>query len=235
MKYSVESIRSNLHHANDMIGDALKKSFDPQRDVRIMAVTKTHPVELVRMTIEAGIRIIGENRVSEGGRKINAIGRDAAEYHMIGPIHTGEVRQAVRDFHWIDSVARMKIAEEIVRRTLSRNKAQPGLLVEVNTSGEESKHGFAPDYHRLEDAIGRMKELGLKVSGLLTIGPLRGTSRDTREAFASLRNLRDDLSEKGGFRLPELSMGMSDDFPLAVMEGATIIRLGRFLFGDRFV
>ena len=216
-----------------MISEALNAVHDSPRVVKIMAVTKTHPVELVRMSLEAGIRIIGENRVSEGGRKIKALGKDAAEFHMIGPIHTGEVRQTVRDFHWIDSVCRMKIVEEIAKRTTTQNKKQPGILVEVNTSGQDSKHGLAPEYLLLEEMLGRMRELGLDVSGLLTIGPLGGTAAETRKAFASLRGLRDDLSRRGGYFLPELSMGMSDDFQLAVMEGATIIRLGRFLFGGR--
>ncbi len=233
LDYSIESIKNNLHRAEEMIAEALNTVHHSPRLVKIMAVTKTHPVELVRMSIEAGIRIIGENRVSEGGRKINALGKEAAEFHMIGPIHTGEVRQAVRDFHWIDSICRMKIAEEIAKRTTSMNKKQPGILVEVNTSGEESKHGLAPEYSLLEEVLGRMRELGLVVSGLLTIGPLGGTAQDTRKAFAALRNLRDDLSGRGGFELPELSMGMSDDFQLAVMEGSTIVRLGRFLFGRR--
>lgn len=233
LDYSTESIKSNFHRAEDMIAEALNVVHDSPRVVKIMAVTKTHPVELVRMSIEAGIRIIGENRVSEGGRKIRTLGKEVAEFHMIGPIHTGEVRQAVRDFHWIDSICRMKIAEEIAKRTTSQNKKQPGILVEVNTSGEESKHGLAPEYSLLEGMLSRMRKLGLAVSGLLTIGPLGGTAEETRKAFAALRNLRDDLSCKGGFDLPELSMGMSDDFPLAVMEGATIIRLGRFLFGRR--
>ncbi|MCD4847334.1 MAG: YggS family pyridoxal phosphate-dependent enzyme [Candidatus Aegiribacteria sp.] len=233
MNYSIESIKSNFHRAGDMIAEALNAVHHSPRVVRIMAVTKTHPVELVQLSIEAGIRIIGENRVSEGGRKIKTLGKEVAEFHMIGPIHTGEVRQAVRDFHWIDSICRMKIAEEIAKRTTAINKKQPGILVEVNTSGEESKHGLAPEYSVLEEALGQMRELGLVISGLLTIGPLGGTEEETRKAFASLRNLRDDLSRKCGFELPELSMGMSDDFQLAVMEGSTIVRLGRFLFGRR--
>jgi len=216
-----------------MIAEALNAAQHSPQVVKIMAVTKTHTVELVQMTLEAGIRIIGENRVSEGGRKIKTLGKESAEFHMIGPIHTGEVRQAVRDFHWIDSICRMKIAKEIAKRTTAINKKQPGILVEVNTSGEESKHGLAPEYSFLEETLGRMRELGLVVSGLLTIGPLGGTATETRKAFAALRNLRDDLSSRGGFELPELSMGMSDDFQLAVMEGSTIVRLGRFLFGRR--
>ncbi|MCK5115623.1 MAG: YggS family pyridoxal phosphate-dependent enzyme [Candidatus Aegiribacteria sp.] len=230
---SVEIIKGNLKTAIELVGDALNSCGEPDRSVRIMAVTKTHPVEITAMAIEAGVALLGENRVSEGGRKIKTLGKDAAEFHMIGPIHTGEVRQAVRDFHWIDSVGRLKIAREIARRTVSKGEEQPGILIEVNTSGEASKHGFDPDYHLLFDVLGEIGELGLHISGLMTVGPLAGTEQDTSAAFALLRDLRDRLVGSCGYDLPELSMGMSDDFVLAVAQGATTIRLGRYLFGPR--
>ena len=230
---SVEIIKSNLQTAIERVEDALNSCGEPGRTVAIMAVTKTHPAEVAAMAIEAGVTLLGENRVSEGGRKVKILGKNAAEFHMIGPIHTGEVRQAVRDFHWIDSVGRLKIAREIARRTVSRGDEQPGILIEVNTSREASKHGFNPDYHLLRDALGEIIELGLRISGLMTVGPLGGTELDTYEAFALLRNLRDRLERDCGYELPELSMGMSDDFVPAVAEGATTIRLGRYLIGPR--
>lgn len=233
MDVSVETVMSNLELAGELIGKALGSTGEGYRTVRIMAVTKTHPPEVAAIAVEAGVTLIGENRVSEGGRKVKALGPEAAEFHMIGPIHTGEVRQAVRDFHWIDSVGRLKIAREIARRTVEKGKDQPGLLLEVNTSGETSKHGFEPDITLLEDTMGKMRDLGLAVSGLLTVGPLGATEDRTRSAFALLRRLREALRERCGLKLPELSMGMSDDFQLAVREGATTVRLGRFLFGPR--
>jgi len=233
LSLSMETVRDNLELARELIDKAVGSSGEDGRHVRIMAVTKTHPPEVVKMALSAGVRLIGENRVSEGGRKIRAVGAEAAEFHMIGPIHTREVRQAVRDFHWIDSLDRMKIAGEIARRTVDRNNVQPGLLLEVNTSGEGSKHGFQPDAGQLEEVLGQIAELGLKVSGLLTIGPLDSSQSRIREAFALLRTLRDRLRERCCVPLEELSMGMSDDFELAVKEGATTVRLGRFLFGRR--
>jgi pyridoxal phosphate enzyme (YggS family) len=233
MEITAESIRENLELAWELIGRAAGSSGERPGDVKIMAVTKTHPPEVVRMALQAGVRLIGENRVSEGGRKVRSIGSDAAEFHMIGPVHTGEVRQAVRDFQWIDSIDRMKVAEEIARRTVEKGHPQPGLLLEVNTSGEDSKHGFPPDRYLLSEVLGSLDELGLSVSGLLTVGPLGGSESSTREAFALLRMLRDHLRRSCGMPLQELSMGMSDDFQLAVMEGATTVRLGRFLFGPR--
>lgn len=230
---SVQTIESNLQTVMELVERALNSCGEPDRAVAIMAVTKTHPVEVASMAIEAGVKLLGENRVSEGGRKVKALGKDAAEFHMIGPIHTGEVRQAVRDFHWIDSVDRLKIAREIARKTLSRGKEQPGILVEVNTSGEASKHGFNPDFHLLCDVLGEIRDTGLRISGLMTVGPLGGSELDTSKAFALLRKLRDLLESSCGYDLSELSMGMSDDFVLAVKEGATTIRLGRYLFGPR--
>ncbi len=230
---STDTVRSNLQRARELIHQAGGSTEGTEGAVKIMAVTKTHPPEIVRMAIQAGISIIGENRVSEGGRKIRAVGRDSAEFHMIGPVHTGEVRQAVRDFHWMDSVDRMKIISEIARRTVGRGDPQPGLLLEVNTSGEESKHGFSPDINLLEEIIGKTVELGLDISGLMTVGPLGVGESETRKAFALLRDLRDGLRSRCTQALDELSMGMSDDFQLAVMEGSTTVRLGRFLFGSR--
>ena len=229
----VATIGANLTTARQTIGEALDRCGERGRTVRIMAVTKTHPPETVRMALEAGVRLIGENRVSEGGRKIKEVGRDSAEFHMIGPLHTGEVRQAVRDFHSIDSVDRLKIAGEISRRTVRQGRSAPVILLEVNTSGEVSKHGFAPETGILEEKVCQVRELGLDVSGFLTVGPLSAGERATREAFALLRSLRDSISRSSGSPLEELSMGMSDDFHLAVLEGATTVRLGRYLFGAR--
>lgn len=233
MVLSVQTIKSNFQKARELVKDSLEFCGESSREVKIMAVTKTHPVNIASKAIEAGITLLGENRVSEGGRKIKALGKDSAEFHMIGPIHTGEVRQAVRDFHWIDSVGRMKIAREIARRTVSKGLEQPGILIEVNTSEEESKHGFSPDYHLLEDVLGEIGGIGLRISGLMTVGPLGGSELDTSEAFSLLRILRDRLRDSCDHDLSELSMGMSDDFQLAVKEGATIVRLGRYIFGPR--
>lgn len=233
MEPSTESVRDRLARARSIIDDALTETGSTGRAVRVMAVTKTHPVSTVETAIEAGIGIIGENRVSEGGRKVALLGREAAEFHMIGPLHTGEVRQAVRDFHSLDSVDRMKIANEIARRTGKSGGPVPGLLLEVNTSGEPSKHGFRPDRAILEKTLAELIEMGIPPDGFLTVGPLPGAGISPRSSFGCLRELRDSLRGASGLPLEELSMGMSDDFREAVLEGATTVRLGRYLFGER--
>lgn len=227
------TIGANLERALDAVASARAAAGLPDDPgaVSVMAVTKNHPPEVVLAVLEAGIRLVGENRVSEGGRKIAAVGRDRAEFHLIGPLHRGEVRQAVRDFQWIDSVDGTGIAAEIARRSTGRTA--PGILLEVNTSGEPSKHGFPPDAGELERAVLECRSMGIEPAGLLTVGPLAFGERASRSAFALLRSIRDEIGARTGLPLRELSMGMSDDFTWAVMEGATTIRLGRFLLGDR--
>jgi len=227
------SVRGRLEEALSEIGSALSECGDPSRVVRVMAVTKGHPASAVEAALAAGIGLIGENRVSEGGRKIAAVGRDRAEFHLIGPLHTGEVRQALRDFHALDTLDRSAIAVEIARRISRDGAPPPVLLVEVNTSGEVAKHGFPPDPGILEELLLDLRGMGLAVSGFLTVGPMPAGGSGSRRAFAELRLLRDRLAAATGMPLPELSMGMSDDFREAVAEGATTVRLGRILFGER--
>ena len=221
-------VAENLRTALGEIAEAALTAGRKPQDVKVIAVTKTHPALYITAAVESGIEHIGENRVSEGGRKIRQLGKGTAVFHAIGVLHRSEVRQALRDFHCIDAVDRVEILEEIARRN-----GRPEILLEVNTSGETSKMGFPPESSVLETALGKALELGLPVKGFLTVGPLGAEEARVREAFALLRNLRDQMEKSMGIPLPELSMGMSDDFALAVGEGATSVRLGRRLFGER--
>jgi pyridoxal phosphate enzyme (YggS family) len=224
----VDKVKDNLESVYSEIADAAAECGRDSGEITVMAVTKTHPAEYIAAAVECGIRHIGENRVSEGGRKIKELGKDYAVFHAIGVLHRKEVRQALRDFHWLDAVDKIEIIEEIARR-----KASPQILLEVNTSGEEAKMGFPPDVVLLESVLGRALELELPVQGFLTVGPLCRDLSGQRKAFEDLRVLRDSLETRLSVSLPELSMGMSDDFALAVKEGATTVRLGRRLFGYR--
>lgn len=226
------SIAEALARAGGIIEDALSRS-GADRHVTVMAATKTLPAGTVAAAISAGVRVVGENRVSEGGRKIAALGRHAAEFHVIGPFFNGEIRQALRDFDSIDTVSSIEAVEALAARTVSRRLTAPRFLLEVNTSGEASKHGFPPEIGLLEEVCGRCVDLGTPPGGLFTVGPLSLEEASSRAAFSRLRTLRDGLSAIPGLTLRELSMGMSDDFHWAVMEGATTVRLGRFLFGSR--
>lgn len=225
-----DKVRENVDSALAEIAEAAVKSGRQPADVSIMAVTKTHPAHYITVAVKCGIHHIGENRISEGGRKIRELGLDYAVFHAIGVLHRREVRQAVRDFQYLDAIHKIEIIEEIARRD-----ASPQILLEVNTSGEPAKKGFPPDYSLLETILGRAIELKLPVSGFLTVGPLGGDPVEQRRAFGDLRDIRDSMETRLKISLPELSMGMSDDFSLAVMEGSTMVRLGRRLFGSRGV
>ena len=221
-------VQENIKSAKIDIEKAVSKSGRNTDDVSIMAVTKTHPVSYMEAALSAGLIHLGENRISEGGRKIKELGSDTAIFHAIGVLHRKEVRQAARDFFWLDAVHNLKIIDELTRRKVS-NK----ILLEVNTSGESAKQGFAPDLGVLEETINKVVEFNLNLEGFLTVGPLGKGETEQRKAFSSLREIRDKLEKRCGIQLPVLSMGMSDDFGIAILEGSTMVRLGRRLFGTR--
>jgi hypothetical protein len=197
--------------------------------VRIVAVTKTHGPEAVRAALAAGLREIGENRVQEALQKQEALLDVSVEWHLVGTLQRNKAKYAAGRFVLIHSVDRADLAAELDRRAAPGSR-QP-ILVQVNCSAEPQKGGVAPaslpvllDQLRLLDRI--------EVQGLMTMSALTDDRTEQRRAFRLLRELR-DASERSGHRLPELSMGMSGDYPIAVEEGATMIRLGTILFGER--
>ncbi|PIE51888.1 YggS family pyridoxal phosphate-dependent enzyme [Candidatus Fermentibacteria bacterium] len=218
---NLRTVREEIEQAAFLCGRKLE-------EVTVMAVTKTHPAEYIRAALKSGLVHIGENRVTEGGRKIREIGKENAVFHAIGVLHRKEVRQAARDFHRIDAVDSLAILSELGRR-----KVKLPVLLEVNTSGEPAKKGFAPEAGVLEEALNLAADNMVNVMGLLTVGPLTQDMSMRRRAFSLLRELRDISAASSGNALPELSMGMSDDFAEAILEGATTVRLGRRLFGSR--
>lgn len=197
-----------------------------------MGVTKTVGDDRILQAIEAGIDIIGENYVQEAKRKIELMGK-SVEWHFIGHLQSNKARYAVRLFDMIHSVNRVSLAEELNRRA-----AAAGLvcrvLVEVNLAGEESKSGAPP-----EEAPGLVRAVSqlanLSVRGLMTMAPWYEDPEKARPCFAGLRGLRDriDAEKIPNVTLRELSMGMTDDFEVAVEEGSTIVRIGRAIFGER--
>jgi PLP dependent protein len=197
--------------------------------VRIIAVTKTHGAEAVRAAVAAGLRDVGENRVQEALRKQAELTDAAVAWHLIGSLQRNKARQAAGRFALIHSLDRADLAEELDRR-LGPDQRQ-GVLVQVNCSDEPQKGGVEPE--GLIPLLERIAELSrLDVTGLMTMSALTDHEPEQRRAFRRLRELR-DAAERQGHRLPELSMGMSGDYPVAVEEGATMIRLGTVLFGER--
>lgn len=197
--------------------------------VRIVAVTKTHGPEAVRAALAAGLEDVGENRVQEAVAKQDQLIGVPARWHLIGSLQRNKARHAVGRFVLIHSVDREDLAAELDRRVAEGSRQ--AVLVEVNCSGEPQKSGVEPD--ALAALLERVAALSrLECQGLMTMAALSDDERVQRGAFARLRELRERM-QAAGHRLPELSMGMSGDFPAAVEEGATMVRLGTLLFGER--
>lgn len=201
-----------------------------RHEVRIVAVTKTHGPEAVRAAWNAGLRDVGENRVQEALPKQESTSGLSLAWHLIGGLQRNKARQAVGRFALVHSVDRLELAQELDRRVIG--DARQPVLVQVNCSGEPQKGGVAPEgLATLLDAVRPLAHLELR--GLMTMAAYDADEAAQRRTFARLRSLRDASDHAGA--LPELSMGMSGDYPAAVAEGATILRLGTVLFGQREV
>ncbi len=223
-------IKDNLESVRERIELACSRSGRGVDEITIVAVTKTHGAEVVDAVVEAGIADVGENRIQEFLEKKQHVTRPC-RWHLVGTLQRNKATKAIGQFEMIQSVDRLRLAE-----TISRLGVEHGIdtrvLIEVNTSGEATKHGVAPD--EVVDLSGAVTELpGLSLDGLMTIGPLTDDEKAIRRSFELLRDLRGRAEEGLGAKLRHLSMGMSDDFDIAVEEGATIIRLGRVLLGAR--
>jgi pyridoxal phosphate enzyme (YggS family) len=200
-----------------------------RHQVRIIAVTKAHGPEAVRAAQTAGLTDVGENRVQEALAKQDAVADVSVAWHLIGTLQRNKARHVAGRFALVHSMDRADLGQELDRR-VSPGARQP-VLVQVNCSDEAQKGGVAPEgLLQLLDDLGRLERL--EVRGLMTMSALTDDQAEQRRAFRRLRELRDD-AEGRGHRLPELSMGMSGDYPIAVEEGATMIRLGTVLFGER--
>jgi pyridoxal phosphate enzyme (YggS family) len=197
--------------------------------VTIVAVTKTHGPEAVHAAVAAGLTAVGENRVQEALTKQDALGSVPVEWHLVGSLQRNKARHAVGRFALIHSVDRLELAGELQRRLAGG--VRQAVLVQVNCSGEPQKGGVEPE--GLSELLAAITQLDrLEVRGLMTMAALTDDEGEQRRAFRQLRTLR-DAARGEGHRLDELSMGMSGDFAVAAEEGATIVRLGTVLFGER--
>ena len=197
--------------------------------VRIVAVTKTHGPEAVRAALAAGLHDVGENRVQEALAKQEQVPDSAVRWHLIGSLQRNKAKHAAGRFRLIHSVDRLELAEELAKRVPAGQRQ--AVLVEVNCSSEPQKGGVAPD--GLEALLDRIAGLpALELQGLMTMAELTDEATKQRAAFGKLRTLRDEMAGRG-HPLPELSMGMSGDYTIAAEEGATMLRLGTLLFGER--
>ena len=226
------SIRSNILQVMERIEDAAARSLRDARDVKLVAVTKTVEPPRIVEAIEAGIAAIGENRVQEADRKFRQ-GLPPVEKHLVGHLQTNKVKKALEIFDMIQSVDSVRLAREISNRCEAAGRTMD-VLVEVNTSGEETKYGLEPT--ETVAAVREMADLkGLRIVGLMTIGAFLPDPEDVRPCFRTLREIRDTVEEAviPGVSMDHLSMGMTNDYEVAIEEGATIVRVGRAIFGER--
>ncbi len=197
---------------------------DPAR-LRIVAVTKAHPIAVARQAMEAGLTRLGESRVQEAEPKIAAL--PDIEWHFIGRIQSNKARRVIRSFAVIHSVDSVDLLRRLDRRAAEENR-RSRVLLQVNVAAEASKAGLAPD-----GLTAIVAPTNLDLVGLMTIAPMGASEQEARAVFGRLRELRDRLQEAAGIGLPELSMGMSADAEAAAAEGATLVRIGTALFGHR--
>jgi PLP dependent protein len=229
------TLETHLRAIRERIGEAATHANRALEDVHLVAVSKTVPVEVLRDAYALGLRVFGENRVQEAQEKIAALALPDIRWELIGHLQTNKANRAAELFARVQSVDSLRLAEALSTRSIALGKTLP-VLLEVNVAGEASKSGFASE-ETLAAARASANLPGLRPQGLMTIAPLVDDPEDVRPVFRGLRELRDRLREAvplgsdGGW--PELSMGMSDDFAVAIEEGATLIRLGRALFGAR--
>jgi hypothetical protein len=225
------SIATNLAHLKDQIADACRRSHRSEADVELMAVSKVHPVEVILEAYAAGQRLFGENRVQEFQEKSTHLGHlHDARFHLIGPLQSNKTSKAAELFDAIDAVDSLKIAQRLDLAAASLGKKLP-ILIEVKLSHEESKHGLAPaDLPALLEAIQQLKNV--TAVGLMTVPPWFEDAEAARPYFRELRRLRDQ-SQKAHPAITQLSIGMSNDFTVAIEEGSTCVRVGTALFGKR--
>jgi pyridoxal phosphate enzyme (YggS family) len=238
------TIADNIERVRETIAAACARVNRSPEQVTLIAVSKTHPAEFVLAAVEAGVQHFGENRVEEAVTKIPAVNAQVSEpltWHMIGHIQSRKARDVVSLFQQVHSVDTAKLAGKFSSLALEQGKVLD-VLLEVNISGEEAKYGLAASNWsrdagvraKLWEEIQQIVALpGLRVRGLMTMAPIVARAEEARPVFADLAALRSALVESLQVALPELSMGMTDDYPIAVEEGATLVRVGRAIFGER--
>jgi pyridoxal phosphate enzyme (YggS family) len=224
-------IEERLAEVRARMAEAARKAGRKPEETELVAVTKTHPPEAIQEAIAAGQTLFGENRVQEARVKMPLVS-SRARWHFIGHLQKNKVRQALSVFEMLHSIDSLALARD-VQRIADEDGQRPRVLLEVNVAGEGSKFGFKPASleQELETLIAEMPRLD--VGGLMTIPPFSPKAEESRKYFEMLRQLRDRVQEKLRVGLSELSMGMSGDYEVAIEEGATLVRVGTAIFGER--
>jgi len=223
-------VAENLEHVREQISEAAVKAGRAVNEIELVAIAKTHPAERIREAVESGHKLFGESRVQEARAKIPELPSDL-RWHFVGHLQKNKIRHALplfELFHGIDSVA---LAQEM-NRIAQEEGRHPRVMLEINVAGEGSKFGFKPEVIQTEmEALLALPRLSIE--GLMCVPPLADEAEGSRKFFVQLRRLRDLLEKEFDVKLPHLSMGMTNDFPIAVEEGATLVRVGTAIFGER--
>jgi len=225
----MSEIRENYIRVMERIEKAARRVGRDQKEVKLVAVSKTVEVDRIKEAIEAGVSILGENYVQEAQKKIEEIGRSVA-WHFIGHLQSNKAKYAVRLFDMIHSIDSLALAEELNRRAEQVGQVAK-VMIEVNISGEATK--FGTDEEKVFSIVRRILNLGhLSLEGLMTMPPYFDLPEMSRPYYNKLRELKERMVREG-IPLKELSMGMSNDFEIAIEEGATYVRVGTAIFGER--
>jgi len=231
---AADGLRERFTNIQARIIEALKRSNRPIDDVTLIAISKTHPATLIADVIGLGATDLGENRVQEADEKIAIVGRNSARWHLVGHLQANKARRAVKLFDVIHSLDSIELARRLNRLCEEEGTERLSVLIQVDLGKEATKSGVAEDQlAELAAEIGRSDRLEL--SGLMTLPPFFDDAEQARPFFRRLAELRDLLATKGHFKQGrgELSMGMTHDFEVAIEEGATMVRIGTAIFGER--
>lgn len=238
-------IADNIKLIKQKISEACGRVNRDPAGVTLVAVSKTHPANRVVEAVQAGLQHFGENRVEEAQIKIPAVNQQVSTpviWHMVGHLQSRKAKEAISFFQVVQSVDSLKLATKLSNLAIEAGRQQD-ILLEMNVSGETAKYGFqASNWEKnpeILDQLWRNLEplwalKGLNVRGLMTMAPIAENPQDVRPVFASLAALKGAIGQHFGVNLPDLSMGMTDDYEVAIEEGTTMIRIGRAIFGDRY-
>ena len=229
-----QSLGERFADVRSRIEAAARRSNRSPEQVALIAISKTHPAELVRDGLNAGITDFGENRVQEAEVKILELGRTAARWHLVGHLQTNKAARAVKLFDFVHSLDSVDLAKRLDRHCAAEGREELPVLIQIDLGGEKTKTGIDP--RALPELLAALKECQrLSLIGLMTLPPYFENPDCARPYFKTLRGLRDELRTQGHFgeHDGELSMGMSHDFEIAIEEGATMVRVGTAIFGER--
>jgi len=229
-----EDLRQRLQQVRNRMAEAAIRTHRQPEEVTLIAVSKTHPAEIIREAIAAGVTDLGENRVQEADAKITEVGREAARWHLIGHLQSNKTRRAIELFDVIHSLDSAALAQRLDRVCGEVDREELPVLIQIDLGKESTKSGAAEN--ELPEIVDAIKQSRIvRLQGLMTLPPYFDDPEQARPFFRRLRELRDELSARGAFGDGggELSMGMTHDYEVAIEEGATMVRVGTAIFGER--